>query len=147
LGGEFAGDPARGRKVFLNTCASCHTLFGEGGRIGPDLSAANRRDTTFMVENILFPSLTIRPEFVSYNVTLKDGRALSGFVVDSNQDSLTIRDIAEQKTVVSRGDLSRFEASTISLMPPGLLEAMQPQEVRDLFAYLQADPPVPGTTP
>ncbi|MEY4940058.1 MAG: hypothetical protein RIQ93_1793 [Verrucomicrobiota bacterium] len=141
LGPKFAGNPSRGRAVFQKSCAVCHSLFGEGGKFGPDLTAANRRDTQFMVENILYPSLTIRPEFISYNAVLQDGRVLSGYVAESAPDSVTIRDVTDQRTLVPRSEIKSLEASAVSLMPGGLLEAMEPQEVRDLFAYLQGDGP------
>ena len=141
LGPKFAGDPARGRKVFQNACAVCHSFFGEGANFGPDLTTANRRDTKFMVENILYPSLTIRPEFISHTAALKDGRILSGYLADDRADAVTIRDMSGQRTLVPRSDLKSLEPSSTSLMPPGLLEAMQPQEIRDLFAYLQGDGP------
>src|SRR5205823_4272904 len=30
-------DKQQGRAVFQRTCAACHTLYGEGGKVGPDL--------------------------------------------------------------------------------------------------------------
>lgn len=131
------GDGARGKTVFDKTCAACHTLFGEGGNIGPDLTAADRNNTRYLVENIVSPNLMIRPEYVSYNVATKDGRTLNGFVVESNEQSVTLLDLAGQRTTFARANLDRMEASPISLMPEGLLQSLSLQEVRDLFAYLQ----------
>src|SRR5436190_11928319 len=37
----FAGDPKNGREVFLKTCSVCHELFGEGEKVGPELTHAN----------------------------------------------------------------------------------------------------------
>jgi cytochrome c553 len=36
---EPAGEASRGRAVFARTCFQCHTLFGEGGKVGPTLPA------------------------------------------------------------------------------------------------------------
>jgi hypothetical protein len=41
---------------------------------------------------------------------------------------------------LNRADVKEFNASATSLMPEGLLEALTPQQVRDLFSYLQANP-------
>ena len=32
------GSPYRGQLLFRDTCAKCHTLFGQGGQVGPDLT-------------------------------------------------------------------------------------------------------------
>ncbi|HVV02195.1 MAG TPA: PVC-type heme-binding CxxCH protein, partial [Verrucomicrobiae bacterium] len=41
-GGSQPGDASRGRGVFAKTCQQCHTLFGVGGKVGPDLTGSNR---------------------------------------------------------------------------------------------------------
>ncbi len=135
------GDPAEGHKVFQTTCAVCHSLFAEGNHIGPDLTVADRKNLNFLLENILSPSLAIRPEYISYNVELKDERSLTGLIVESSEQAVTILDASNQRTVLARSQIKSLNASAISLMPEGLLEALSQQQVRDLFAYLQSDPP------
>ena len=46
-----------------------------------------------------------------------------------------------EKTTVARSDIEEIQPSAQSIMPERLLESLQPQEVRDLFSYLQSDPP------
>jgi len=130
-------DPQAGRKVFLQMCSACHTLFGEGGHIGPDLTSVDRMNTQFMVDNIVSPSLTIRPEFIAYNASLTDGRTLTGFMAASDDQTVTIRDVSDQHTVVPRAKIKSLDASPISLMPEGLLESLDEQQIADLFSYLQ----------
>src|SRR5690606_27921575 len=45
--GEAEGqkpDLPHGRAIFERTCAQCHTLFGAGAAVGPDLTGSNRAD-------------------------------------------------------------------------------------------------------
>lgn len=38
------GNPAQGKLLYKKLCAICHQLFGEGTKVGPDLTSANRKD-------------------------------------------------------------------------------------------------------
>jgi len=133
------GDLASGHKLYMKHCGVCHTLHGEGQKIGPDLTSADRKNRESLLLNILDPSGTIRPEFISQTVVLVDGRVLTGLVTESDAARLTIVDAKQQKTVVERADIEQLEPSPLSLMPEGLLQQLSEQEVRDLFRYLQSD--------
>jgi putative heme-binding domain-containing protein len=135
---ESKGDPLVGHQLFTKHCATCHTLFGEGNKVGPDLTTADRKNREALLVNILDPSGYIRPEFVSHSVVLSDGRVLVGLVVESNAQNITLVDAKNQRTTVERPQIEQLEPSAQSLMPERLLETLQPQEVRDLFSYLQA---------
>ena len=125
--------------MFTKHCATCHTLFGEGNKVGPDLTSADRKNREALLLNILDPSGYVRPEFVAQTAVLNDGRVLTGLVVADSAQEITIVDAKNQKTTVPRGDIEQIEASQQSLMPERLLEVLPPQEVRDLFRYLQSD--------
>jgi putative heme-binding domain-containing protein len=152
LGAELnrgTADPMKGKELFTKTCAVCHTLFGEGAKIGPDLTTADRKNRQYMLTHIVDPSLYIRPEFMSYNVTTLDGRRLTGLVSDATDASVTLNNYVENKiakTVLSKKDIEEMLPSAVSLMPEKLLDTLSYQEIRDLFAYLQSDPP-PGVSP
>jgi putative heme-binding domain-containing protein len=60
-------------------------------------------------------------------------------MVESSTSSVTIRDRNNQQHVLSRAQISELKESAVSLMPDGLLEALTPQQVMDLFAYVQSD--------
>ena len=136
------GDLIAGRALFTKHCANCHTLFGEGNKVGPDLTTADRKNRNVLLLNILDPSGYVRPEFVSQTAVLSDGRVLTGLVTEASAQELTIVDAKNQKTTVPRDEIEQIQPSALSLMPERLLETLQPQEVRDLFSYLQSDGPV-----
>ncbi len=138
---EGQGNLENGQKLFVKHCATCHTLFGEGNKVGPDLTSADRKNRDALLINILDPSGTIRPEFVSQNVVLADGRVLSGLVCESTGQQITLVDAKNQRITVTRDEIEEINPSPQSLMPERLLETLAPQELRDLFRYLQADAP------
>ena len=140
------GDAAAGKIVFQQACAVCHRLFGEGVAIGPDLTGADRKNTEIMLVNIVNPSAYIRPEYVSYDLTTKDDQSLAGLLVESSPAAVTVLDRNNQRHVLARDQIKELNPSAVSLMPEGLLEALTPQQVMDLFAYLQGDGPVGSST-
>lgn len=136
-GRDPTGNQTEGKKIFQKTCAVCHTLFGEGNKIGPDLTGIDRKNLDSLLLNIVNPSAYIRPEYVNFNIETKDDQNLSGLVVDSSPASVTILDRNNQKHIIPRDNLRSMQESQLSLMPEGLLEPLKPKELMDLFAYLQ----------
>ncbi len=132
------GDATKGRETFKALCAVCHALNGEGGKIGPDLSGYERDNLDFMLPAIVDPSLGIREEFTLNNLTTKDGQVLAGFVAETTPQFVTMLDAAGNKTKIAREDIKSLIASPTSLMPEGLLNALTPEQTRDLFTYLMA---------
>ncbi len=152
MGRRGLGDPARGKALFAKHCAACHTLFGEGGKVGPDLTTADRKNRTYMLTQIVDPSGYIRPEFVAYKIDTADGRSLTGLVAESAGETVTVVTVADnqpQKTAVAKKDIDKMVPSPVSLMPEKLLDTLKDDEVRDLFAYLSSDEPKvkAGTSP
>lgn len=132
------GSMTRGHELFRTTCAVCHALKGEGGKIGPDLTGYERDNLDFMLPAIVDPNLGIREEFTLFNLTTKDGQILTGFVAEDTPQFVTMLDAIGNKTKIARQDVKSLVASPTSLMPEGLLNALTPEQTRDLFAYLMA---------
>jgi putative membrane-bound dehydrogenase-like protein len=130
------GDAARGHEIFKTACAVCHTLNDEGGKVGPDLTGYERDNLDFLLPSIVDPSLAIREEYTAFNLETKDGQSLTGFVVENTPQSVTISDVSQNRTSIPREQIKSLQASPVSLMPEGLLDAMSEQQVRDLLAYL-----------
>src|SRR5439155_19407935 len=138
------GDPAKGQPLFKQHCATCHTLFGEGNKVGPDLTSADRKGRELLMLNIVDPSAVIRPEFAAYTLLTTDGRLLTGLVVEASEQAVTLVDAKNEKTTVPRDKIDQLKPSPVSLMPEKLLDELTDQEVRDLFSYLQSDGPRQG---
>lgn len=136
-----AGDLRRGHDLFRTHCATCHKLFGEGESVGPDLTAANRKDREYLLASIVDPSAVIRKEYLSYVVQTTDGRTLNGLLVEQSPGRITLLTAKNERIHVNRSNIESLEESRVSLMPENQLKELKPQEVRDLFRHLQSDGP------
>jgi putative heme-binding domain-containing protein len=135
------GDAVRGEAVFFgeqSKCANCHQVRGKGGIIGPDLSSLAGRDRAWVYQNIVEPSASIHPNYVSYTVALKDGRVAMGVVRAEGADAIKVGDIDAKQTIIPRADIEEIRPSASSIMPVGLLGAIGEDRTRDLLAYLTA---------
>jgi putative membrane-bound dehydrogenase-like protein len=135
------GDSASGRVVFQKQCANCHRLFGEGNQVGPDLTHLNRNDRDYLLISIVDPSATIRKEYLTYVVHTTDGRILTGLIAEQTGNSVTLVGAKNERTTISRQKIELMVESSVSLMPENLLKDLTPDQVRDLFSYLQTGRP------
>ncbi len=138
-----AGDPRKGRETFRATCAGCHTLHGEGGHVGPNLTEYNRGDLHTLLVNIVNPSAEIREGYENFLVTTKDGRVVNGFLAEQDPARVVLRALDGQNVSLERANIAEMKAAGVSLMPEGLLNVLNEQQVRDFFAYLQSAQPIP----
>ena len=137
-------DPRHGREIFNQTCSACHQLYGEGGRIGPDLTGANRTDLVYLLGNILTPSAVIQDDYKMTMVFTSDGQVYSGVVASENERQLQLRVAnVEEPVSIAKSQIVDREIAGLSMMPEGLLENLMAPEVIDLFAYLRSLEPVP----
>ncbi|MHB1425397.1 MAG: PVC-type heme-binding CxxCH protein [Gemmataceae bacterium] len=140
LGGA-KGNAVNGRLLFQKNCATCHTLFGEGNKIGPDLTSADRKNRSYLISQIVDPSAIIRAEYQAFTIETKDGRSLFGLVVENTPGSVTLVDSKNERTVVARSKIEEMTPSPVSLMPEKILDPLSDEEICDLFSYLQGDEP------
>ncbi|MFM2167543.1 MAG: hypothetical protein RIS79_1914, partial [Verrucomicrobiota bacterium] len=134
-------DFARGRELYIAAaCQACHRLGNDGGGIGPDLTgAANRYTLRDLLENITEPSKVISDQYESTILEMKDGRTIIGRVTAEEGGILQIvaDSSAPNRTIdLIKSDVKTRQVSPVSLMPPGLLDGMNRNEVLDLLAYI-----------
>lgn len=134
--GAVAGDAEKGRALFVQRCAVCHALFGEGGKIGPDLTGYERTNVDFWLTATLDPSIEIREGFGAYVVRLKDGQTMTGVIEKQDASGTVLKDPAGQRHTARTDNVESLEASPVSLMPEGMLAGLTDPELRDFFAFL-----------
>jgi putative heme-binding domain-containing protein len=139
---EPAGDPSRGRAVFARTCQQCHTLFGEGGKVGPDITGSNRGDLDYILLNAIDPNAVIPNDYRTSTLETKDDRVITGIVTKQDENAVTIV-TANETVLLPRGDVKSLQQGDVSMMPEGLLQALSNAEVRDLISYLKGSAQVP----
>jgi putative membrane-bound dehydrogenase-like protein len=128
-------DKSQGRVQFNKLCASCHTLYGHGGAIGPDLTGSGRDNLDYLLENIVDPSATVNADFRMSVIAMNDGRVLNGLVRSPTDRTITLQS-QNELVVLARKEIEQIAPSPLSLMPEGQIDPLTPDEVRDLFAYL-----------
>lgn len=129
----------RGRNAFFVTaCGSCHRFDIYGGDIGPDLSNVSRRfSTRGLMEKIIDPNILVSDQYSSSRVTLRNGEQVTGLALErgdileiysSNPDAPPV--------IVQRNDVQNIEPVGVSQMPPGLINPLNEDELRDMVAYI-----------
>ncbi|WP_435018732.1 PVC-type heme-binding CxxCH protein [Tundrisphaera sp. TA3] len=134
-------DPRAGEKLFVERCSGCHSLFGKGGRVGPDLTSYRRDDLDAMLLHVVNPSAEIREGYAGVDVSTADGRSLSGVLIDQDPRSITLRGGDGRDVVIPRDLVEEMAAARKSPMPEGLLGNLADDRLRDLFAYLRSSQP------
>lgn len=137
-----AADRSHGRALFARDCAGCHVLFGEGRKLGPDLTGSNRKNLDYLLENVIDPGASVGADFRAVSFLLADGRAVTGVISASDERTLTVQ-TAQAPIVLDRHDIAEQTVQDQSLMPDGLLTKLSDGDVRDLVAYLMAPGQVP----
>jgi putative heme-binding domain-containing protein len=136
------GDARRGRGVYSRTCQQCHVLFGEGGKVGPDITGSNRGDLDYILHNAVDPNGVIPNDYRTSNIETKDERSITGIVTKQDDNAITVV-TANETLVIPRNELKSLSQTELSMMPEGLLQAITEEEVRDLLAYLRSPTQVP----
>ncbi len=130
-------DASRGRAVFKKTCAACHVLYGEGGKIGPDLTGSNRANLDYILLNSVDPSYDVPAGYKMVSIITVDGRVLNGVVAEEDGTRVVLKTVEQPLVIIAKEDIDERKVSPKSMMPDGQLEKMKPQEMMDLIKYLR----------
>jgi putative membrane-bound dehydrogenase-like protein len=141
-GGSQPGDAQRGRTVFTKICLPCHTIFGSGGQVGPDLTGSNRGDLDYILENMVDPNAVIPNDYLSWNIETKDERSITGILKAQTEHAVTVM-TANETIILPRNEIAHLEQGKLSMMPEDLLKPLTDQEIRDLIIYLRQPVQVP----
>src|SRR6185503_817525 len=106
-------------------------LFNQGGEIGPDLTPYRRDDLATLLLSIVNPSAEVREGFEALLATTKDGRVLTGFLADRDNQVLVLRGVDGQSVTIQQDEISELAPLGQSIMPEGLLDALPEDAVRD----------------
>ncbi len=136
------GDPYAGEATFTARCASCHKLFFKGGNVGPDLTMYQRDNLGTLLLSIVDPNAEIREGFQYVAIETTDGRTLSGFVVDRDNQVTVLRGLDGENVTLRAVAIKSLQPLGRSLMPAGLLDDLTEKQLRDFFAYLRISQPI-----
>ena len=134
------GDPLKGWAVFDSKCAQCHTIYGKGGTVGPDITGVGRDNLDLVLSNVLDPSLVIGKPYYVYVAKLKDDTAVSGILVEDSPKQIVLKEPTGLH-VIPRDQLVKLVQQNISMMPEGLEKTMTRDEFCDLISFLLTKQP------
>jgi len=122
------------------------------GVFGPDLIQVSarfgRRD---LLDHILDPSKFVDEKYRFIALTLTDGRLASGSLESEDDERIVLKanPLAAETVEIGKSLVARREISTVSPMPAGLLNALKPEQILDLLAFIEAggNPQAPNFQP
>jgi putative heme-binding domain-containing protein len=134
------GEAKRGAEVYQRPtlgCVACHVVNGQGGSIGPNLSAlGSAQPAEFIVGAILEPQKEIKEGYTSIAVTTKSGDEFQGHQLRETKEELVLRDTLQNQEVRVPRAMIQEKRVIGSIMPAGLADALTREEFRDLVRFL-----------
>ena len=142
-GGMKGRNFEQGKAMYASTlCLNCHKIKGDGGNIGPDLTGAGQRySLADLMENIIEPSKVISDQYGTEQLELKDGGTVVGRVIVEENDKLFVMTSAlapDAQTTLDAAQIKSRAPFNVSMMPAGLINSLNKDELLDLIAYIQA---------
>jgi len=131
------GDPERGRELFETRCTRCHSVRGEGGRLGPDLTrigAVRSRDA--LATALRDPAASIPSGYRTVTLVTDAGDQIRGVVKGEDAFSIQIMDTRQQLRGFRKSDLTEVQRSPESIMPAFTDARMPEADLDDIVRYL-----------
>jgi putative heme-binding domain-containing protein len=132
-------DLQAGHEIAKKTCFVCHKLYGEGADVGPDLTGVGRSSLDALLANVIDPNQVVGKGYENVQIETKDGRSLSGRLVEETDSEIKLLSAGPKEEVVAKSDIASRRVSELSVMPEGL-EQMPDADFRNLIAYILHPP-------
>lgn len=124
------------------TCSRCHSMRGEGGNVGPDLTQLGTRfSTKDILEAIIDPSKAVSDQYAATQFILKNGDSIVGRLANEDNNFYYVSQNPYAPDVLmklAKKDVASSKYSSVSVMLPGLINGLNEEELRDLIAYLKS---------
>ncbi len=137
---KAAGDIAKGKALFTQrACHTCHGVDGRTDSFGPNLKGIHRVfNTDELRDEIENPGRAIQVGYEKHVLVKRDQSTLMGRLVHSDDRTVTLLVVGNQKLTVPRTAIASLESEAGSMMPKHLLAGLSASAVNDLLAYLQS---------
>ncbi len=142
------GDAARGRELYYGKgqCATCHSIRGTGGLLGPDLSDIGAVRSLPQLRNaLLAPVFQPDGDYRSAKVVLRSGRTLQGVLRGATNYSFELQSETGELHLLDAAEISEIRLRKEPLMP-SYERKLSSSELDDLLSFLahQTLRPRPG---
>lgn len=133
------GDPKHGQELYRTKgrCAQCHTISGQGGSLGPELTEIGaRRSAAHLRAAVLNPESTLPEGFLQVRLATKEGRRVTGVRLNEDTFTLQIMDLNGGMHSFAKDDLKELQRDTGKSPMPSFRGTFSASEVDDVVAYL-----------
>ena len=131
-----SGVAVQGKAVFVQNCSACHQVQGSGGLVGPQLDGIGNWGHKALTQKILDPNRNITEAFRTYNITLKNDKALTGLYRRTEGEAMVFADLTGQEFSVAKNDIKDYRASKYTLMPDQFRNIIPEKDFYALLDYL-----------
>ncbi|MAT16833.1 MAG: hypothetical protein CMJ46_16360 [Planctomyces sp.] len=134
---EKNADAARGKKVFAQVCSSCHKVGDVGVDVAPDISDSRVRKPIQYLTDILDPNRAVDNNYFSYSIMTTEGQVHTGIIASETSTSIVLKQPEGKEVSLLREDIEMIKADGISLMPNGLEQNINVDQMADLLSFLK----------
>lgn len=127
---------SKGREIFRQNCAVCHSIQGVGGAIGPQLDGVGKWGPGALAEKILDPNRNVSEAFRTYTIRTNDGRTLSGLFRREEGQVIVFADMGGKEFSVAKNEIDEQTASRFTLMPDHFGDVLSQDDFNALLKYL-----------
>jgi len=140
---QHPGDAKHGRHLFFDAqkgrCANCHSVHGEGARIGPDLASfASKYNRADAIESVLKPSARLTPGYIPVLIATDEGQVHSGLIKNETTTHIELINAEGKLRRIARQAIEVRRPAQVSTMPEGLADRFTPNEFSDLIEFLMS---------
>src|SRR5690606_14279387 len=119
-------DLEKGKAMYAATqCLSCHTIQGEGGIVGPDLTQLGTRfSPRDILDATIEPSAEISDQYAAANIYLEDGSSVVAIIINGDTYTYFVSqypffpDITREILIT---EVSGSRLFKVSVMMPGMI--------------------------
>ena len=135
----FGGNAQLGRRYFMTNsaaeCVRCHSIGGQGGEVGPNLSnIGNVLSREQILQALIEPSARLSPGFGMVMLTLKDGTSAAGILAQENDHELVLKTSEAEPLKIATARIAKRDNVPSSMPPMGTI--MSKREIRDMVEFL-----------
>lgn len=136
---SVTGDPEHGRALFFGSagCSVCHTVAGQGGFLGADLSAYGSSHAPAEIrEAIVDPNKNSDPRHGTVIVVMRTDDKFTGVLRNEDNFSLQMQTADGTFHFFDKASLERIERPAQSLMPSQYESKLGSKNLDDIVSYL-----------
>ena len=125
----------RGKQHFLERCVLCHKIGALGVELGPAVASMRGLRKRGILEAVLDPNKEVAPQYFGTSVAT-DSMTETGILRGETDSSITLRLAGGTDVTILKSSVTSIHSNGLSLMPEGLLDGLEVQELADLLEFI-----------